>query len=100
MQFENRRPIWLIRGEHAGDLRHHAALPEIAGCAGRDDVVPSRLTATGTRDEMVERQIAFVAAVLTGEAVAQKNIEAREGWIERRLHVRLQRDNARQLKLE
>ena len=49
---------------------------------------------------MIKRQVFFVVAVLAGKAIAQKHVEAGEGWIERRLDVGLERNNARQLDFE
>ena len=100
MQFKNCRPVGLVRREHAGDLRHHAALFQITRRASGDDVVPPGLAAARARNEMIERQVASVAAVLAGEAIAKENIEARECGIKRRFHVGFERDDARQLQFE
>ena len=81
-------------------MRQCAALAQIARRAGRDDVVPPRLAAARARDQMIERQVVLVAAVLAAEAVAQEHVEPREGRIKRRLHIGLERDDARQPHLE
>lgn len=40
---------------HAGVLRGSAALPDVAGRAGADDVFPDCLAADAARDHVVER---------------------------------------------
>ena len=49
---------------------------------------------------MVEGQVFFAAAVLAGEAIAQKHIEPCECGIECRFHVGFERDDAGQTHLE
>src|SRR5262245_64592912 len=60
---------------------HRVTLARVAGHAGRDDVRPGSLTATRSRDDVLERQCRRrkrLAAVLAREPVAQEHVEARE----------------------
>jgi hypothetical protein len=43
---------------------------------------------------MIKGQIIVTSAILTGEPVPQKYVEAREGWRPGRLHIGLERNNA------
>jgi hypothetical protein len=49
---------------------------------------------------VIEGEVVARAAILAGETVAQKNIEAREGRLPERPDIALERDDARQLHLE
>src|SRR5215813_1520227 len=49
---------------------------------------------------MVEGEVVAVAAILAGEAVAQKHVKPGESRMRRRLYEGLERNNARQLHLE
>src|SRR4051794_33479983 len=59
--------------------RRAAALAEIAGRAGGGDILPGRPPALGAGDDMVEGQLARVAAILALEAIAQEQVEPGEG---------------------
>src|SRR6056297_339549 len=60
------------------DLLHRAgALGQVAAAAGGDDVFPAGDAAAGARDDVVEGQVALRAAILAGEFVPQKQVEAR-----------------------
>src|SRR5829696_7778474 len=85
---------------HLDLAREAVALPEIAGRAGSDDVLPGRVPALRARDEMVEGQVLAVAAILAGEAVAKEDVESREGGVARRLDVGLERDDGGEPHLE
>ena len=76
-------------------LRQVAALPEIAGRTGRDDVLPGRFSAAAARNDMVECQVLLRSAILALEFVAQEDVEAREGRIARRADIGLERNDAR-----
>ena len=47
-------------------------------------------------DHMIEGEIVMRAAILAGEAVAQEDVEPREGGNPRRLHIGLERHDAGQ----
>src|SRR5512137_2774147 len=49
---------------------------------------------------MIEGEVVAIAAVLTGKAVTQKDVEPGEGWMSRRFYEGLERDHARQLHFE
>src|SRR5262249_12002719 len=54
----------------------------VAGRACRDNIVPGRPAAAAARDDMIECQLGgrkFPRAVLTPEAIAEKDVEPREG---------------------
>ena len=70
---------------------------QIAGRAGGRDILPGRAAALGARQDMVEGQLARVAAILAGEAVAQEQVESGEGRIFGRADILPERDHARQL---
>src|SRR5580765_3454292 len=66
---------------HMGLGRRAAALPEVARRAGGGDIVPGRAATLGAGQNMVEGQLARIAAILAGEAVAQEQVEPGEGRI-------------------
>ena len=66
------------------------ALAQVAGPAGRDDVLPGGAPAFRARQHVVEGQMLVAAAVLAGELVAQEQVEAGEGAAPRRLLVGLE----------
>ena len=70
---------------HADLMRQPSALEQIARRAGGDDVFPRRASAARARDHVIEGQVVVVAAILALEAVAQEQVEPREGGIARRL---------------
>jgi len=79
--------------------RQLVALAEVAGPAGRDDVLPRRAAAAAAGDDVVEGQFlgrAALGTVLAFEAVAQEDVEAGEGRAARCRDVSLQRDHAGQ----
>src|SRR5690606_40885388 len=80
--------------------RKQPALPEVAGRAGCNDVVPGSGTAAAAGNDVVEGQLVMRAAILALEAVTQEHIEPREGRVSGRLDVAFQRDDAGQLHLE
>ncbi len=63
------------------------ALSEVAGRAGGGDVVPGRAAAVGARNHVIERQVPAPSAILTAEAVAEEDIEPREGRMRRRFNI-------------
>ena len=91
------RPDRRQRQRHPGLARRAAALAEVARRAGGDDVLPRRAPALRARDDVVERQLAAMPAILAGEAVAQEQVEARERRMLRGPDILAQRDHRRQL---
>lgn len=65
-------------GLHVDIVRHSATLSQIAGRAGRDDVVPARFAAARPRDQMVKRQFIFRSAIDAGKTIPKENVEAGE----------------------
>src|SRR5687767_2610881 len=100
VQLEHRGPVGPLRGPHAGMLGHMPALGEIAWCAGGDDIIPAGLAAARPGNEVIERQIVLVTAVLARELVAQEDIEARESRIKRRFYIGLEGYDARNAHFE
>src|SRR6185437_3463623 len=100
VQVMHRRLIRHLRGPHPRLGRRQVALAQVTRRARRHHVVPRRLAAARTRDQMIEGEVVAPAAILAGEAVAQENIEPGEGGMRRRLHEALERHDARQLHLE
>src|SRR5439155_9984591 len=91
---------WTVQRMHPALPRQPIALEEIAGGARGDDVGPDRAPAARARNEMVEGQVVrgvWLAAILAGEAVAQKYVEPGKCRMPGRRHVFLQRDDTRQL---
>ena len=82
---------------HVRLARGAAALPEVAGRAGGGDILPGGAAALGAGQDMVEGQLARVAAILAGEAVAQEQVESGEGRMLAGAHILPERDHARQL---
>ena len=76
-----------------------AALGEIAGAAGGDDIVPGRASAARAGDHVVKGQVFLRAAIGAGEAVPQEHVEAREGRRAVLAHEVAQRDDRRQAQL-
>src|SRR6187431_1796311 len=64
VQMLHARCEWHLRGPHAGFVRRHVALLQIAGRTGRHDVVPHRQPAARTRHQMIEGEIVARAAEL------------------------------------
>ena len=65
----------LAQQVHPRFLGRAARLAVIAGLAGRNQVLPRVLAPTVPWEDMVERQVLrLLAAVLTGEAVAHKDL--------------------------
>ena len=85
---------------YAALAQQPATLLQIAGGAGGDHVVPGGTTATAARDQVVKGQVAGIVAILTGEAVAQEQVEPRKGRVLGGLHVAFQRYNAGQCHLK
>ncbi len=83
----------LLRGHHARVSGQAVALAQIAGRAGRDDILPGGRPALGARNHMVERQFVMRAAILAGEAVAQKHVKARKGRLTRRPYIGFERND-------
>ena len=77
--------------------RRPAALLQIAGRAGRGDILPGRPPALRARQDMVEGELVRIAAILTGEAVAKEQVEPRESGIFAWPHILAERDHAGQL---
>ena len=75
-------------------------LPEVALRAGGDHVLPGRDPALRARNDMVERQVLALAAILAGEAIAQEHVEPGEGGEAGRLHVAFERHHRGQPHLE
>ena len=92
--------VGLRRRPHARLGRQHVGLPEIALRAGGDHILPGRDPALRARNDMVERQVLALAAILAGEAVAQEHVEPGEGGEAGRLDVALERHHRRQPHLE
>src|SRR6185312_2004246 len=72
---------------HAALARQPVALEQIAARAGGNHVFPDRAAAARTRHDVIEGQVVrreILAAILAGEAVAQKDVESREGRSPRR----------------
>ncbi len=83
---------------HLRFRRRAPALAQVARRAGGDDILPCRPPAIGARHDVIERQVAMRrAAILAGEAIAQEQVEAREGRELRRPHILLERDHRGQL---
>ena len=61
---------------HAGLLRGAAAFLEVAGGAGGGDVVPAGSPTQPPRDDVIEGQVARIAAILAREPVAHQLAEA------------------------
>src|SRR5690606_26685679 len=99
LQPEGCRLHRLDQRRHTAFLRQAVPLDEIAALTGGDDVIPGGTATSRTGQNMVEGQIfggvAF-AAVLALEAVAQKNVETREGRPPVQVNILLQGDDARQ----
>lgn len=74
-----------------------AAFPEVARRAGGDDIVPGRPPALRAGNDMIEGEVAGVAAILAGEAIAQEQVEPGESGILRRPDKLLERDHRGQL---
>jgi len=91
VQFKHRRPVGHLPRLHAGMLGQVPTLAEVAGRAGRYDVVPAGLAAARAWDQVIESEIIFRPAVLAEESVAQEHVEPGECRIERRLHVCFER---------
>ena len=83
---------------HAGDFRSSAALFDVTGRAGTNDVFPRGFAAHGPGDYMVERQFAgreALAAVLTSVFVAGEDISAIEfHFVSRQAVVEQQPDDS------
>ena len=90
---------WLVRmlvRQHASLLWQLAAFFEIAGRAGRHDIVPCRFPAMGAGNDVVEGQVVTRSAILALELVAKEHVEAGEGGVSRWLHIGLEADDTRQ----
>src|SRR5690606_28106761 len=99
--------VWLMGGStqqgHSRLLRGAPALPQIAGTAGGDDILPGGAAAARAGDDVVKGQVlgqAALSTILTGETVAQEDVEAGEGGLAILIDVVLQRDDAGQLHLD
>src|SRR5690606_1472192 len=87
LQLPARRAPRLAIDRHMRLLRRAAPLFQVAWRAGSGDIFPCRAPAEPARHHMVECQILARPAILAGEAVAQEQVEAREGGMLRRLHI-------------
>ena len=87
----------LVQQAHLRLTRGAAAFLEIARRAGGGDVFPAGAPAQPARDNMIESEVLRGAAILAGETIAQKQIEAGEGREFGRLHELSQRDHRGQL---
>jgi len=75
---------WAVRRDgqaHIGLFGRSPALFEIAGRAGRGDILPGRLTPQPPRDDMIEGQILDSTAILAREVITQEQVEPGEGRI-------------------
>src|ERR1700692_2637331 len=66
---------------HVGFVRQLIAFTAVAGMAARDKILPSRQSASGTWNHMIQREFAGGqrgAAILAGIAVAQQNVLSRQ----------------------
>src|SRR5208337_280504 len=100
VQLVHGRPVRLLRRKHLRLRRHLAALAKIARRTSRRDVIPARLAASRTRDDVIECQIVGGTTILTLKAIPEEDIKPRERGIKRRLYEGLQRDDARKLHLK
>src|SRR5690606_9491492 len=78
------RPEWPAQQPHPRLLRGSAALLEIAGDAGADDVLPRRLSALRTRNHVVEVELRAgqrFPAVLARVFVSEKDVLSREAHL-------------------
>src|SRR5262249_60948672 len=96
----HRRLEWHLRWPHPRFVRRQTALAKVAWRAGCNDIVPGRMATARAGQQMIEGEVVTLAAVLASEAVAEKDVEAGEGWVRRWLHEGLERNHARQLHLE
>ena len=71
-----RGPDRLSMRHHAGIIGHAAALSQIAGRAGGDDVRPAGPATARARDDVIKGQLIASAAIDALEAVAQEDVEA------------------------
>src|SRR6187399_2316302 len=86
LQLPASRPDRLELDMHAGLPRRAPALLQVAGRAGRSDILPGRSSALGAREDMIERQLPARSAIDAAELVAKEQVESREGRIFGRLH--------------
>src|SRR5580693_7009256 len=100
LEFVHRRAVGRAAWRDARFAGRAAALGEVAGRAGGDDVLPGGAAAARAGDHVVERQVVAAAAVLAGERIAQEQVESREGRRPILSHIALQRHHARQAHLE
>ena len=96
VQVLNRRLVGMLVREHAGLFWQLAALFEVAGRAGRDNIVPCRLSAMGAGDDVIEGQVVARSAILALELVAKEHVEAGKGGVSRWLNIGLEADDTRQ----
>jgi hypothetical protein len=71
--------VWLAHELHAGFIGQLISLAPVAGMAAGYEVFPRGRAAAGTRDYVVQRQIARrerLAAILASVAIAQQNVFA------------------------
>src|SRR5438067_6909237 len=98
-QFVDRGFARIVPRMHADVVGEPSTLQKIARRARGHHVVPRRSSTAGARDEVVEREILVRATILALETVAEKHVEPGEGWMTRRPHVTLERNDRRQLHL-
>lgn len=75
------RPLWFLNEVHAGLMRQAVALLRVAGDAGANDVLPSRLPPAVAWQNVVEIEhlpLQSLAAVLTSVLVALEDVVAGE----------------------
>lgn len=94
MEFVNRWPPGPLRRPHASLIGQMSALLQVTRGASCDDILPSRVTAFGSRHEVVEGKVIHFAAILAREFVAKEDVESRERRVACRLHKSLEGDDA------
>jgi len=73
--------FWFFQKRHPCLMRQTVSLACVAGNAGADDILPSRLTTPVTRKDVIDVEIAPIkvfAAVLAGVLVPVEDVESRE----------------------
>lgn len=79
VQILNGRPEGHVHRPHVELGAGLVGFPQIAGGAGGDHIVPGGQAPFGARDQVIEGQFLFVAAILALELVAEEYIEAGKG---------------------
>lgn len=100
LQLHRRRSVGMTMRVHSGLIRHFPAFLQITRRTGGCDVLPSRLPAAGTGNQMIKCQIIMTSAILTGEFITQKEIKPGKSGIDRLLEICLESNHGWQLHLE